>query len=94
MKRLFIIAYLFLSGCATVSVDKFIAEGPPPELVAAPMPLVEIVASSDGTVDLKGALAIAMSNNGSARHNADQLQKLEDWLKTTNDNIKKNNAKR
>jgi len=63
------------------------------ELVTPPMNLVEIVASSDGTVDLKGALATAVINNGAARHNAEQLQKLEDWLKDTENNVKKANEK-
>jgi len=94
MKILGLLVCLFLVGCTTTSVvDKPIAMVPPSELVSPPMPLIEIVASSDGTVDLKGALATAITNNGAANHNADQLQKLEDWLKNTEENIKKANEK-
>ena len=95
MKYFSILTCLFLVGCATTgpTIDKPIAEIPPSQLTAPPMPLIEIVASSDGTIDLNGALSTAIKNNGAARHNAEQLQQLEDWLKKTQDNIKKSNDK-
>jgi hypothetical protein len=95
MKILNLLACLVLVGCSTTQfIDRPTAEIPPDELVAAPMPLIEIVASSDGTVDLKGALSTAIINNGAATHNAIQLQNLEDWLKKTQENIKKGSDKR
>jgi hypothetical protein len=96
MKFLSLLACLvIITGCATTeTIDKPVPMIPPSELVSSPMPLVEIVASSDGTVDLKGALSTAISNNNAARQNAIQLQRLEDWLKDTEENIKKGNGKR
>ena len=94
MKTMILAVCLILSACATdPPTEKFVPEIPPAELVSSPMPLLEIVASSDGTIDVKGALSKAITNNIAAKHNFDQLQKLEDWLKKTQENVQKANEK-
>lgn len=86
---------LFLGACSllqtTVPVTKTTVIAPPAELVTPPLAFSPLVLNKDGSLDTQTALLVIVQNDINAAKNSAQLSALEQWLKTTEQNVSSSN---